>query len=69
MPRDIFLPAYKKGYKARKEGLSRTACPYEDHRKPSGKVSWSRAWRNTWLQGWECADRDAKYPDARKEKP
>jgi hypothetical protein len=33
-------------------------CPYEDKRKPSGKLSWSRAFINAWSDGLHDALRD-----------
>jgi len=44
--------AYKKGHKAKNEGHPISACPYEDIRKPSGKLSWSRAFIRAWQDGW-----------------
>ena len=53
MKRDPFAAAERKGRQAARDGLPIAACPYADHRKPSGKLSWSRAWRNTWLIAYE----------------
>jgi hypothetical protein len=44
--------AYKKGAMAAQEGLPLTACPYLDKRKPDGRLSWSRAFRTAWRDGW-----------------
>ncbi len=42
----------RKGAQAARDGLTEADCPYEDHRKPNGRLSWSRAWRNAWLFGF-----------------
>ena len=47
--------AFQKGMAAYQNGQSITDCPYEDHRKPDGRLSWSRAFRNTWRNGWQWA--------------
>lgn len=59
--RDPFEAAEIKGRKAARDGLSRDDCPYEDHRKPSGKLSWSRAWRNTWLIAFDSEKLNIKH--------
>jgi len=46
------LGAVKKGIAAKKAGLSETDCPYKDKRKPSGRLSWSRAFRYAWFDGY-----------------
>ena len=45
--------AWRKGWLAATSGVSRDACPYEDKRKPSGKLSWSRGFINAWRDGWD----------------
>lgn len=50
--------AYLKGVHARLAGEPLNACPYEDKRKPNGRLSWSRAFRNAWRDGWEYAEHD-----------
>jgi len=47
--------AYRKGLAANISGDPITSCPYEDKRKPSGKLSWSRAFQNAWRDGWQHA--------------
>jgi hypothetical protein len=47
--------AFKKGMAAHQNGQSIMDCPYKDHRKPSGKLSWSRAFQNAWRDGWNWA--------------
>lgn len=44
--------AYRKGQRARADGVPLDACPYEDKRKPSGRLSWSRAFIRAWEDGW-----------------
>lgn len=51
--------AYMKGARAFIAGESLGACPYGDHRKPSGGLSWSRAFIRSWEDGWEDAKRTA----------
>jgi len=34
------------------------ACPYDDKRKADGRLTFSRAFRNAWLQGHREATRD-----------
>lgn len=46
------LGAFKKGLIAHREGLPVGACPYDDKRKPSGRLSWSRAFIAAWDDGW-----------------
>lgn len=47
--------AFRKGWDACVSGEPRSACPYEDHRKPSGKLSWSRSFINSWRDGYSAA--------------
>lgn len=35
-------------------------CPYEDKRKPSGLLSWSRAFQNAWRDGWWSIEHDRR---------
>lgn len=51
--------AYMKGRRAFDAGQPETSCPYEDIRKPSGLLSWSRAFIRAWEDGWKDAERDA----------
>ena len=43
--------ARRKGAEAARSGLPVQACPYRDKRTDSGRLSWSRAFRNAWLEG------------------
>jgi ribosome modulation factor len=47
--------AYRKGLVAALEGASRDACPYRDVRKWDGRLTWSRAFRTAWFDGWAHA--------------
>ncbi|KAB2319009.1 hypothetical protein F8A86_11690 [Betaproteobacteria bacterium SCN1] len=40
-----------KGAEAARSGLPVQTCPYRDKRTDSGRLSWSRAFRNAWLEG------------------
>lgn len=53
-----FRAAYLKGMAAFVAGEGLDACPYDDVRKPSGQLSWSRAFRNVWRDGWQAAAED-----------
>jgi hypothetical protein len=59
-----FLRTYGRGYSARLGGLPRRA-PYRDQRTAHGGVTYSRAWRRFWLEGWDDADvgRPWRYPE------
>lgn len=41
----------RKGAEAAAAGLPESACPYDDKRVLSGRLSWSRAWQRAWLEG------------------
>ena len=44
--------AYRKGYEAAIAGLCASECPYQDKRKDCGRLTWSRAFRAAWHDGW-----------------
>lgn len=44
--------AQEKGRLAAKQGLPESACPYQDKRVASGRLSFSRAWIKAWLHGY-----------------
>lgn len=46
------LGAFKKGVFAHQAGQPREACPYNDLREPSGRLSWSRSFIRAWQDGW-----------------
>ena len=50
--------AFVKGIIAAQEGRSINDCPYQDKRKPSGKLSWSRAFIRAWEDGFQYATND-----------
>jgi hypothetical protein len=45
--------AIRKGIEAKAAGEPRSANPYEDIRKVSGSLTWSRAFIRAWDDGWE----------------
>ncbi len=55
--RGPFTFAFKAGQEARKKGTARQQCPYADKRDSYRKsVTYSRAWRRAWFDGWETID-------------
>jgi len=44
-----------KGWQAFYAGLKEQDCPYKDSRTLDGRVSFSRAYRKAWLQGYNAA--------------
>lgn len=45
--------ACARGYEAGLAGEPETQCPYHDVRTPGGHTTFSRAFRNAWIDGWE----------------
>jgi hypothetical protein len=52
-----------RGALARLDGVPRHQCPYKDHRTSSGKVTFSRAFRNSWFTGWDRMDLNLSNED------
>lgn len=50
--RDPLDAARRKGREAAQAGLPASACPYQDKRKDDGRLTFSRAWRNAWFDGY-----------------
>ena len=50
--------AWYKGVHAGLVGQPQEACPYEDKRKHDGRLTFSRAFRRAWFDGWEHAVND-----------
>jgi len=50
-----FQNAFWRGVKARRAGKAKHCCPYEDTRQHTGRLTWSRAYRNSWMDGWKAA--------------
>jgi len=48
---------YVKGVNAYLGGLSIDDCPYQDKRNDSGRLTWSRAFRICWVDGFVDARR------------
>lgn len=49
--------AFTKGVLAYRAGIPVSECPYEDKRKPNGRLSWSRSFISCWTDGWRWAER------------
>ena len=47
--------AFVKGATASTMDIPITECPYRDRRKQSGGLTWSRAFRAAWADGWRFA--------------
>lgn len=58
--------AKRKGREAFQNGESESACPYQDHRKSTGSVSWSRAFINAWTHGYRTARDEAQAATVEK---
>lgn len=52
--------AYLKGYRAFEAGDPEASCPYEDKRKESGRLTWSRAFQSAWSDGYRDAKNEKK---------
>lgn len=50
--------AWLKGLDAGLAGLPADSCPYKDKRKSDGRLTFSRAFRNAWRDGWTYATKD-----------
>ena len=61
--------AYRKGWAAAEAGQTEDDCPYEDKRKPSGKLSWSRSFIRAWHDGWAAASRQNPAAPAGNPRP
>jgi len=62
-----FQTAFQKGAAARIAGLPKTRCPYTDRRGASQNcITFSRAFRNTWRDGWNNPDVDPGATDHTK---
>jgi hypothetical protein len=46
------IGAYNKGSKAKEEGKKLSDCPYKDKRKDDGRLTWSRAFKKAWEDGY-----------------
>lgn len=44
--------AYRRGEEDCRAGVALDDCPYADTRTRRGAVSWSRAYRSAWADGW-----------------
>jgi ribosome modulation factor len=51
--------AFRKGYLAAETGSARLdGCPYRDKRSSLGRITFSRAFRNAWLAGYDRCQED-----------
>lgn len=44
--------AFRKGQEAFRAGDGPNDCPYQDKRKADGRLTWSRAFRTAWREGF-----------------
>lgn len=61
-----FDVAVNRGRQAYFDGLSIDDCPYPDKRKSDGRITWSRAYRNAWRDGWLGAKADSAVENGRE---
>lgn len=52
--------AFMKGYRAFINGEAITESPYNDKRKDSGGLTWSRSFHTAWVDGWRWAEKEDK---------
>jgi ribosome modulation factor len=53
------LGAMRKGIAAKAAGEPRSSCPYHDVRKLDGRLTWGRAFRKAWFDGYDGTLTDA----------
>jgi hypothetical protein len=53
--RNPFERAIEYGRVSFRDGLPKSANPYDDKRKICGRLTWSRAWLKAWDDGWDEA--------------
>ena len=58
-----FDSARAKGAQAFLAGRHEADCPYRDHRKADGRLTFSRAWRLAWLDGFREQKKKALLDD------
>ena len=63
-----FVGARYRGYSDRMQGCAVAANPYPDRRTRLGRVTFSRAFRRAWAEGWTIADSECRQRE-RKDKP
>lgn len=59
MQRNPFDSAVQKGRDAFLAGNPKSACPYRDKRKEDGRLTFGRAWRTAWHDGYNQALQEA----------
>lgn len=52
MKKNPLETAKEKGAWAARIGLKESDCPYRDKRKSDNRLTFSRAWRNAWIEGF-----------------
>jgi len=61
MKRSPFKAAHEKGRMAFEAGEPMSANPYLDHRTDQNHVTFSRAWRHAWEDGWREAQKSRQH--------
>lgn len=54
------LSAYWRGVRAFRDGVPRARCPYRDAMGHRGTVTWTTAFANAWLDGWDTAEAEER---------
>lgn len=49
----VFISAYRKGQRAAVYGFSKSSNPYPDLKNRKGRVTFSRAFRRYWVEGFK----------------
>lgn len=57
MKRTPLQGAEHRGFIAAMDGRTMADCPYKDTRKPDGRLTWSRAFRSAWIDGFRRAQK------------
>lgn len=55
--------AMRRGYEARMRKIAREDNPYADVLNDAGRVTFSRAYRNAWFQGYDQCRHDEYHGD------
>lgn len=57
------ISAMRRGYESRMKKIAREDNPYEDLRNGSGRLTFSRAFRNAWFEGYDMCKGDEYHGD------
>ena len=60
IPKGPQAGAYRKGRRARLDGVGRATCPYQHRQTCHGGTTWSFTFIRAWRQGWDDMDRELK---------